>query len=615
MALLNVHQLSVSFGGTPLFNQVGFTVEPGNRICLIGRNGSGKSTLIRVLAGEMDPTDGTLARANGVRVRALPQNVPDGLSGSALDVATEFHGAGALDDDPESAGERRLQAEQTLTRLGVATDARVEEMSGGELRRVLLAATLATDWDVLLLDEPTNHLDIDSIEWLEQTLLSATRSGGRAVLFVSHDRAFSRAVADRVIALDRGSLYRFPGGYDEFVRRQQDAIAAETRQEAAFDRVLAAEEEWLRRGVKARRTRNEGRVRALMEMRAQYAERRSRQGTARMRIAEAARSGDLVVEMKDLAFSWDRRRIVDGLNTTILKGDRVGIVGPNGAGKTTLVRLLLGDLQPAAGTVRRGSGLQVVYFDQLRRQLDETETLYHAFGGGYDTVEVGGARKHVLAYMQDFLFSADDRNRPVHTLSGGERNRVLLARLFARPSNLLVLDEPTNDLDQETLELLEDLLSDYGGTLLLVSHDRDFLDNVVTDCLVLAGDGRVEEHAGGYREWMARYHHLRSPEGPGSGDSGAVGATGNAEASRRRRERRLGFRERRELEELPDRIEALETEQAEIHRQLADPSLYETDDGTRTTALTDRLAAIEGELEAAYARWEELSAIESQGSP
>lgn len=634
MALLTAHDIAVTFGGPSLFEDVSLTITGGERICLLGRNGSGKTTLLSVLAGGTPPSDGAVTRQRDLRIAALPQDLPRDLSGPAGSVARSLlehtdPGRSAWwhrDDDAPTTGDpldtddadRSVMIEQTMTRLGVRRDAAVETMSGGELRRLLLAVTLAADWDLLILDEPTNHLDLDSIRWLEQELLTRTRGSSRAVIFVTHDRAFSRAVASRVVALDRAALYSFPGSYDDFIRRKEAAAAAEEQAEAEFDRTLAAEEAWLRRGVKARRTRNEGRVRALEAMREAYAARRRAGGTARLRIAEAERSGTLVAEATDASFAFTPDSpIVSGLETTILAGDRVGIVGPNGVGKTTVVRLLLGELEPGSGSVRRGTGLRIAYFDQLRAQIDLSQTVYDAFGEGYDSVQVGTRRVHTLAYMQDFLFSPDDRNRPLATLSGGERNRVLLARLFARPSNVLVLDEPTNDLDQETLELLEDRLAAYTGTVLLVSHDREFLDNVVTDCLVMPGGGIVAELAGGYHDWAAQYEELRASvrraEDRGAGrdrrpPTGAAAA--ESEDSRRNRDRRLSFKERRELEILPDRIEALETEQETIHTELADPALYRTDDGRRTAELTARLRDVEAELNAAFERWEELSALE-----
>lgn len=593
----------MSFGGEPLFTGINLSVEPGERVCLIGRNGTGKSTLLALLAGAEQPTAGTVSTPPGIRCSFLPQDLPADLRGPIR----LLDGIAGSDQRPT------VEAARALTQLGIDPDRRVEELSGGELRRVVLARTLAVDWDVLLLDEPTNHLDIDSIEWLQSLLVRETRS--RSLVFVSHDRQFSSDLATRVVALDRARLYSFPGSYDRFVERQQAALATEQAQEAAFDRKLGEEEAWLRRGIKARRTRNEGRVRRLQEMRAAYAARRRSVGTARMRISEAERSGDLIAELEDVSFAWPERPILRSLSTRILAGDRLGIVGPNGAGKTTLLRLILGSLEPDGGRIRRGTGLQVVYFDQRRAALDGSQRLFDAVGDGYDTVEVGGHRRHVLAYMQDFLFSEDDRNRPVGTLSGGEQSRLVLARLFARPSNVLVLDEPTNDLDQETLELLEDLLVEYAGTVLMVSHDRRFMDNVITDALLLDGAGGVEEHAGSSQDWIEAYHRMRTEAGPTDDRSSRTGARapGSApapsEEHRRQRARRLGFREREELDQLPGRIEALEAEQNEVSAALADPELYRSDDGSRTRELTERLSAIETELEQAFERWDELSTI------
>lgn len=614
MGICNAHAIRVGFGGTDLFENVTVGVEPGERVCLIGRNGAGKSTLLAILAGTREPDGGTVGWARDTAISFLPQQTPSSLTGTALAVA--------CDGDAE----RTVAAQQYLSRLAIGEDAAVETMSGGELRRVMVARALARPWDLLIMDEPTNHLDIETVQWLESFLVTATSHEGRALLFVSHDRAFSRRVSNRVLSIDRGAVYRFAGGYDRFLERREEALAVERSQERAFDRALAEEEAWLRRGVKARRTRNEGRVKALEAMREAYRARRAQTGTAAIRIAEADRSGDIVIDLDSVTFAWDATPIVTNLTTTIMRGDRVGIVGPNGSGKTTLIRLLLGELSPQHGTVRHGTRLEVVYFDQLREQLDLTQSLYEAFGDGYETITVGATRKHVFAYMQEFLFDPDERNKPVATLSGGERNRLLLARLFARPSNVLVLDEPSNDLDAETLELLEDRLADYAGTLLLVSHDREFLDNVVTECLVLPGDGTVQEHAGGYSEWRERYPlrngsvgRRASPSGKGSGGgayndnargSGSGSTTDPAAASRRKpasRPTRLSFKERAELETLPAQITAWEAELEAVHAALADPETYREDGGTLAATLATQLAAIEHSLEAAWERWTELT--------
>jgi ATP-binding cassette subfamily F protein uup len=488
--------------------------------------------------------------------------------------------------------------------------------SGGVIRRVLLARALAAGADALLLDEPTNHLDIDTVLWLEDHLLRLSQVEKRAIVLVTHDRALARRFTTRVAELDRGALYSFDCGYDEFVRRREEQLEQEEAQRREFDKKLAAEEAWLRKGVKARQTRNEGRVRRLQQMREQHRNRRERAGTARMAIEQAQRSGDIVIETEDLAFSYGDTPIVSGLTTTIERQDRVGVVGPNGSGKTTLVRLLLGELTPQAGRVRHGSGLEVVYFDQMRAGIDPDGSVYENVGEGYDTVRYGGRERHVAGYLKEFLFSEPEMKKPARNCSGGETNRLLLAKLFARPSNLLVLDEPTNDLDAETLELLEDLLLDYEGTIILVSHDREFLDNVATECFVLRGDGTVAEYSGGYSEWREREQKRRQKQDGSRGRSGRDGGAKRKGGRRREgrggtdgRSRKLGFKERKELAELPDRIAALEEEQAEIHEKLADPSLYREGDGASPRELTERLQEVEQEITAAYERWEELDAL------
>ena len=604
VALITAKDLSLSFSDQALFTGADIAIEPGERVCLVGRNGAGKTSLLRVLAGRTLPDGGTVAVQRDVSLRFLSQEPEDHVGGTAFDVAHRQCGGSA---------EAELDVRRLLTRLGVDPAATVSTMSGGEQRRVFLAGALAGDWSVLLLDEPTNHLDIDTITWLEEYLVQAAQSRGRALIFVSHDRALARRLATRVAAIDRGRVLSYPGNYDRFVARLEAEQEAAQRQEQAFDRKLDAEEEWLRRGVKARRTRNEGRVRALMAMRETYRRRHRDSGTAAMRISEADRSGDIVIDTEGLSFAWGDRQIVRDVTTTIYRGDHVGIVGRNGSGKSTLIRLLLGDLDPQSGSVRHGSGLQVVYFDQLRAQLDGDQSLYHAIGEGYETIEVGGRRRHVHAYMQDFLFAPEERNRAVRTLSGGERNRLLLARLFARPSNLLVLDEPTNDLDAETLELLERLLVEYRGTILLVSHDREFLDNVVAECLVLDGAGTVYEEAGGYSDWAPRYNGaLPQGESPAAAENPSKQEQAS-EATRRHRERRISYRERQELAGLPGRIETLEGEKAEIHRTLSDPGLYRNGEGERAAELSARLEVLETEISAVYERWETLESLPGAG--
>ena len=464
---------------------------------------------------------------------------------------------------------------------------------------MLLARALVMEPDLLLLDEPTNHLDIASIDWLEGFLLDYPG----AILFVTHDRSFLRRLATRILELDRGALTDWPGDYDNYLRRREERQNAEAQANARFDRKLSDEEVWIRQGIKARRTRNEGRVRALKSLREERRARREQGGAARIRIDEAERSGRLVVEAMGVDYAWDAKPVIKGLDTLILRGDKIGIIGPNGAGKSTLLKLLLGEIAPQAGEIRRGTNLQVAYFDQLRAQLDETRSVQDNVAGGSDQVEVGGQSRHVLSYLKDFLFSPERARQPVCALSGGERNRLLLAKLFTRPANLLVLDEPTNDLDAETLELLEELLLDFQGTILLVSHDRALLDNVVTGTLVLEGEGRVQDYVGGYSDWLRQ----RDAAAASAAAPDSTQAPAQAKA-RKAAPVKLSFKEERELAVLPGRIEALETEQGQLQARLADPALYQQG-GDAVTAIQTRLAALEAELAEVYARWEALEAV------
>ena len=625
MALLTIRNVSLAFGGPPLFDGINLQIEPGDRLCLLGRNGTGKSTLLRLLSGEVAPEGGEIMRQQGVRVALVSQEVPPGLGGTVFDVVAggveqatallaEYHRVShqlatdgteallarleGLQKQLEDVGGWHLhqEVERVLGRLALDADADFATLSGGTKRRVLLARALVAAPDILLLDEPTNHLDIDTICWLEEFLLKHVKT----VLFVTHDRAFARRLANRVAELDRGRLYAFACGYDAFMEKREELLAAEMTRQALFDRKLAQEEAWIRQGVKARRTRNEGRVRALKRMREERRQRRERTGQAKMQLQEAERSGALVAEAEGVSFAYDGRPVIANLTTTIMRGDRIGIIGPNGSGKTTLLRLLLGELAPQAGEVRLGTRREVLYFDQLREQLDLTKTVQENVGEGNDTVTINGKPRHVIGYLQDFLFTPDRARTPVQILSGGERNRLLLARLFTKPSNVLVMDEPTNDLDAETLELLEELLLDYSGTLLLVSHDREFLNNVVTSTLVLGGDGQVREYVGGYDDWLRQ---AAAPAEPPSGKTAAVRPRKAAE-----RPRKLSFKEERELESLPERISTLEQEQDAIHATLADPDYYRTA-GAAVAQLNGRLEELEEELARAYQRWEELESI------
>jgi ATP-binding cassette subfamily F protein uup len=594
MALIGFKDVSVSFGGHPLLDQVNLQMERGERICLLGRNGAGKSTLLRLIHGDMPPDDGEIVRQQGVRIAMLSQEVPRGLIGATVDIVTgglETNMVSAVLED--AAG--RQQVEKTLSRMNLDPQARFETLSAGLKRRVMLARGLACDPDILLLDEPTNHLDIDAIGWMEDFLL---RYGG-TLLFVTHDRMFLQKLATRIFELDRGLLTDWSCDYGTFQKRKQANIEAESGHWAEFDKKLAREETWIRQGVKARRTRNEGRVRMLEKMREDRRSRRDRVGSVRLRAQEAGRSGKLVVEAEEISCGYDPDApVIRDFSTVIQRGDKVGIMGPNGSGKTTLLRLLLGELSPQKGAVRHGVRLETVYFDQLRAQLDENSSVADNVGEGNDTVQFNGRSRHIIGYLQDFLFSPERSRSPVRILSGGERNRLLLAKLFTKPSNLLIMDEPTNDLDTDTLELLEELLFDYPGTLLLVSHDRAFLNNVVTSTLVLEGEGRVGEYVGGYDDWLRQ---RKPPEAPSKTEKS------RAEKPKPSRQRRqtLSFKQQRELEALPQQIDALEVEQKNLYQTMSEPSFY-LQAGEEIARAKARLEALEKEIETACMRWEEL---------
>lgn len=610
MAVLSLHNVDYAIGSHPLLTDVSLHLHRSDRLCLTGRNGTGKSTLLRLASGRIEPDSGQLSKDADVQVAILDQEFDPGMTGSALSYASWADTA--TPDEPELQAARLHAAEEALTRLSVPFDTVLTSASGGMIRRVMLARVLASRAEVLLLDEPTNHLDIDTVLWLEEYLKRISSRDGTAMIIVTHDRAFARAITTRVAELDRGQLYTAECGIDEFQRRREIMIEQERSVHREFDRKLAEEEVWLRKGVKARRRRNEGRVKRLLEMRETYRNRRQEESSVRLQAGSGLRSGDLVFETEDLSFSYGTEPIVSGLTTTVMAGDRVGVVGPNGCGKTTLLRLLIGDLSPVSGSVYRGTNLQVAYFDQMRALLAPDSTVFENIGDGYDTVESGGKSRHVIAYARDYLFSEADLQKPAGVLSGGETNRLLLAKLFARPSNLLVLDEPSNDLDADTLDLLEELLLDYSGTILLVSHDREFLDNVVTGCLVFSGPATVTEHVGGYSDWRDRIAVQGSdvPESRTAG-TGRPGRTGTAALSRPvDRVRKLSFRETQELEALPERIAGCEAEMEEIHQTLADADLYRSDDGGKVQELSARLARLEQESEQLYERWQELLSIE-----
>lgn len=610
MALISLKDISVAFGGPLLLNKLSLQIERGERICLLGRNGAGKSTLLRIILGKIPPDEGEVIRSQALRVALLDQEVPEGLEGTVFDVVSggldATHGAVAEEGKTERAlqWQAEQQVEQILSRMKLDPRASFDSLSAGLKRRVLLARGLAPEPDILLLDEPTNHLDIASITWLEDFLL---RYGG-TLLFVTHDRMFLRRLATRIIELDRGSLVDWSCDYDTFLERRDALLEAEARKWAQFDKKLAQEEEWIRKGIKARRTRNEGRVRELKKLREERNRRRERTGSVHMQLQEAERSGKLVVEAENISFAYEDRAIFRDFSTTILRGDKIGIIGTNGSGKTTLLRALLGELPLQAGKLRHGTRFEVAYFDQLRARLDEDKSVQENVADGNDTITFNGERRHIIGYLRDFLFSPERARSPVRILSGGERNRLLLAKLFTKPANVLVLDEPTNDLDAETLELLEDLLLEFSGTLLLVSHDRAFLNNVVTSTIVFEGE-QVGEYVGGYDDWLRqRESELASalPEKP---------SCPKEEKPRRQtqepRPRKLSFKEQKELEALPERIEALEAEQQQLYQAMGDPAFYQRSSDEIVEAKA-RLESLERELGEAYERWEALEALKEQ---
>ena len=624
-----MQDVNIAFGGPAILDGADFAIERGERVCLLGRNGAGKSTIMKLLDGTIRPDSGEVVRQGGVAVTRLEQEVPADVSGTIFDVVAAglgdaghllaryhqaSHAVGAhasaaalreLDRlhhalDAANAWEMQSRVDTVLEHLALDADADFNAASGGRKRQALLARALVRQPDVLLLDEPTNHLDVDAVEWMEEFLVDR----GTTLVFVTHDRAFLRNVATRIVELDRGRLVDWGADYDQYLERKDAALAVEAREWAQFDRNLAKEEVWIRTGIQARRTRNEGRVRTLEALRVERGARRERTGAVRLQAQEAERSGRLVVEAKDVTFSRGDRPIVRNFSATITRGDRIGLIGPNGSGKTTLLRLLLGELQPDSGTIRLGTGREVTYFDQLREQLDPEATVFESIADGADWIDIGDTRKHVLSYLQDFLFSPDRSRTPVRALSGGERNRLLLARLFTRSFNLLVLDEPTNDLDIETLDLLEELLMAFSGTLLVVSHDRAFLDNVVTGTFVFEDGGRVKEFVGGYTDWV-RQRKL-APVAPPAKRSIPVSAPKPAQP----KQRKLSLKEIAELAALPGRIDALEGQREAAYLSLSDPAVLRA--GASVADAKAKVASIQLEIDVAVRRWEELETIASE---
>jgi ATP-binding cassette subfamily F protein uup len=595
MSLVTVRDLRIGFRGPLLLEGVSCQIEPGERIGLLGRNGAGKTTLLRILGGQVEPDSGLVGLAPGVSVSLLPQDVPLDLTGRLQEVVAQ--GVPYAADDHDAAWKAERRVERILAEMQLAGDTRFEALSSGMKRRVLLARAIVSDPALLLLDEPTNHLDLAAIEWLEGFLSRRKTS----LVFVTHDRMFLRKLATRILEIDRGRLFDWSCDYETFLSRKEAALAAEETQNELFDKKLAEEEVWIRTGIKARRTRNEGRVRALERLRAIRSDRREATGKVQLAIQEGQRSGVLVAVAEGVSFSYDDRTIVRDFSTSILRGDKVGVIGPNGSGKTTLLRILLGELPPQAGSVRLGTNLQVAYFDQLRQQLDEESSVQDNVADGHDTVGVGESARHVIGYLRDFLFSPERVRLPVRFLSGGERNRLLLAKLFAKPANVIVLDEPTNDLDVETLELLEERLVNFAGTVLLVSHDRTFLNNVVTSTIVFDDDG-VREFVGGYDDWLRQRKPAPDKR---AAKTPAPRATAQTSGQATAVKRRLSFKENRELETLPAVIERCELDIAELHRVMAEPAFYQQP-GPHIAAEQARLEALEEQLALAYQRWEEL---------
>ena len=637
MALISMQNVRYGFGEPWLLDGIGFNIEKGERVGLLGRNGAGKSTLLRLLTREIRPDSGEIVYTQGARVSALKQEVEAGtpcsfkvspeVPATVFEVVAcglgpigrnlaDFHRLGRAmqsSHDPHLAAERgrlqhlletgggwdlQQQIESILSRTDLDPESVFADLSAGMKRRTLFAGSLALSPDLLLLDEPTNHMDIESILWMESFLLRHVKT----LLFITHDRVFLDRLATRIMLLDRGRLYSYACDYKTYLQRREAELAVEAEHQRNFDKKLSREEAWIRQGIKARRTRNEGRVRALKKMREQFRQRRAKTGRVRLELQEAERTGKLVIDAEDLAFAYEGKPIVRDFSTIIMRGDKVGIIGPNGAGKTTLIRLLLGTLKPDSGIVRHGTCLQPAYFDQLRTQLDEQKTVAQNIATDNDFIVFNGRKRHIIGYLQDFLFSPERCRTPVHVLSGGERNRLMLAKLFTRPANLLVLDEPTNDLDAETLELLEELLFSFDGTLLVVSHDRSFLNHIVTSTLVFEGNGHITEYAGGYDDWLAQRPQPPAPQSARPGQTPAARPTPPA------RPQKLTFAQNRELKELPALIEALETEQHRLHAAMADPDFYRQT-GEEIKARQKRLREVEDRIDTCYRRWEELESL------
>ncbi len=602
MAYINVQGVNLAFGGTPLFEDINLTVEQYERIALVGRNGAGKSTLLKLIAGFFKPDSGAVALQKGIRVSYLDQIVPGEMPGTVLEIVQSEVSLNTNPVDNKSEKEQLHRAKKVITQLGLNADRVFNDLSAGLKRQVLLARSLAGEPDILLLDEPTNHMDIDSIKRLEETLLKF--SG--AVIFVTHDRMFLQRISTRIVEIDRGRLFDQSCDYTTFLERRAAALEVEDTHNVLFDKKLAKEEHWVRGGITARRTRNEGRVRELQKLREIRRARRERPGVVKLEAQDVERSGMLIIKAKNVSFSYGDIPVIQDFSATIMKGDRVGILGPNGSGKTTLLRLLLDEIKPSSGSIRLGTNLQVSYFDQLREQLDDNKTVQdNIVEDNQDTVSINGKKRHIIGYLQDFLFSPDQARSYVSLLSGGERNRLLLARLFTRPSNLLVMDEPTNDLDIETLELLEEYLMNYKGTVILVSHDRSFINNVVTSTLVFEGAGQIKEYIGGYDDWLRQRPVENKPARISTPKKEP------AQVKLPRPKTRFGPYQQKELDSLPGVIQSLETEQEELYRAMGDPNIYKKDK-PEINGMKERVEAIKTLLADSYSRWEELEQLKEQ---
>lgn len=624
MSLLRLRNVVVSYGAEPLFDGIDLTIEKGERLCLIGRNGAGKSTLMKLIEGKIQADDGEVVKTQGLKIARLIQEVPQETQGKIYDVVAEGLGeigallkeysqlTAQLDNADEQIYQRFENVQQqieaqgawdvsnridtVLSRLQLDGSMDFAGLSGGMKRRVLLAQALVQAPDILMLDEPTNHLDIDSIKWLEEFLIQYNAT----LLFITHDRAFLRALATRIIELDRGKVSSWPGSYDKYLIGKESALKAEEKANAEFDKKLAQEEVWIRQGIKARRTRNEGRVRALKALRKERSERRERLGTSSLTIQQAEKSGKIVLEAEKLSYAFDNQPILNDFSITIQRGDKIGIIGPNGCGKSTLLKILLGKLKPQQGEIKIGTQLDIAYFDQMRDKLDLEKTVAENIGEGKDTVTINGEDRHVLSYLQDFLFPPHRSRQPVKALSGGERNRLLLAKLFTRPFNMLVLDEPTNDLDAETLELLEEQLMNFNGTLLLVSHDREFINNVVTSSIVF-DNGTVQEFVGGYDDWL-RQRVTNAPASPKKTNTPEKASQKQAPSPP---QKKLSYKDQRELDALPEKMEQLEQAIQALQNEISDPSFYQREQSEINNTL-DKLTTAERELEHCFERWEIL---------